>query len=448
MSVVSAQASPTETALPSLPVRAAAPLRGVTNTASWLVAMLVFLSISRFHDEIGALAALRTPMLLSLLSMLVLGSQTPRWRPRDLKRHWLPRAVGVTAVIAIVGVPFGIYPGHSFFFLKDAFLRTLLVGVMVWAVCRTPRGTIRIARTVALACVTTAALAMFRGRVDSAGRLSASSMYDPNDLSLICVLGLPLVLWLMADLTAKRRWMLAPAIPLLVLVIVRTDSRGGFLGLAAVAIGFLLLSVRKTTRRAQRVSRLAVLLCVVAVPFAPPDYRERIRTIFSDEEDYNRTSETGRIAIWKRGMGYAFDRPIFGVGIDNFSTAEGLLSDVARARLPGQGFKWSATHNSFVQAWAELGLIAGTSFLVAVWGAPFALVRRRRGNRQPSTSDDELAPFLALGLLGMATTAVFLSVAYYDVVYVNLALATGILERRRAMDAAPRVAQRGATTPA
>ncbi len=406
------------------------PLRGVTNGASWLVTCLVFLSISRFQDEVGPLAALRTPMLLSVISMFVLAGQTKRWRPRDLGKHWLPRAIALTGLIAIVGVPFGIYPGNSFVFLKDAYLRTLLVGVMVWAVCRTPGGTVRIARTVALACITTAALALWRGRLDSAGRLSGSSMYDPNDLSLICVLGIPLVLWWMADRTAKRSWMLAPTIPLMVLVLVRTGSRGGFLGLAAVVLGFAVVSFLRTTRSARKVSRLALLLCLAAVPFAPPDYKERIVTIFSDEEDYNRTSETGRIAIWKRGMGYAFDHPVFGVGIDNFSTAEGVLSDVARARLPGQGFKWSVTHNAFVQAWAELGLVAGTAFLVAVWGAPVMLLRRGRRDGRGGDADSELGPFLALGLLGMATTSVFLSVAYYDFVYINLALATGILERR------------------
>ena len=51
-------------------------------------------------------------------------------------------------------------------------------------------------------------------------------------------------------------------------------------------------------------------------------------TITSDS-DYNHTSETGRMQIWSRGIGYMLANPLLGVGPGNFPSAEGTLSPLA-----------------------------------------------------------------------------------------------------------------------
>ena len=59
------------------------------------------------------------------------------------------------------------------------------------------------------------------------------------------------------------------------------------------------------------------------------------------------------------------DYPIFGLGIDNFTMAEGLYSDYAKlAHELNIGVKWSAPHNSWVEAGAETGITG-----LVVWGA-------------------------------------------------------------------------------
>src|SRR2546426_7538451 len=46
----------------------------------------------------------------------------------------------------------------------------------------------------------------------------------------------------------------------------------------------------------------------------------------------NFTEESGRIEVWRRGVGYMLQSPILGVGPDNFQTAEGRLSPFANRR--------------------------------------------------------------------------------------------------------------------
>jgi O-antigen ligase len=149
-------------------------------------------------------------------------------------------------------------------------------------------------------------------------------------------------------------------------------------------------------------------------------------TIISDT-DYNRTNESGRLQIWERGLGYMASYPIFGVGPSNFPTAEGTLSPLADRQQRGAGVRWNAAHNSYVQVGAELGLpglVLFVGLLLAGFGALRAVVRdavadadRRRKN---------LAQAMTASLVGFAVGAVFLSLAYSEMLYMLLALTVGL----------------------
>src|SRR5258708_33328068 len=111
----------------------------------------------------------------------------------------------------------------------------------------------------------------------------------------------------------------------------------------------------------------------------------------TSKDDYNHTSETGRMQIWSRGIGYMLANPLLGVGPNNFPAAEGTLSPLAERQQYGIGVRWNAAHNSFVQIGAELGL-PGLTLFVAVIASAFAALRRsgpaeaylaRTGDRRP-----------------------------------------------------------------
>jgi O-antigen ligase len=259
------------------------------------------------------------------------------------------------------------------------------------------------------------------GRQDSSGRLSGAYTYDPNDIALIAVVTLPLVIWWILESRGIIRVLLLVSLPLMLDTIFKTDSRSGALGLAAVVLGlFLTLRRRGMPKRVAWMPKAIVAAGVVTVIMLPADYRARLSSI-SSEDDYNRYSKTGRIEIWKRGMRYALANPVFGVGIDNFNTAEGHLSGL---REPGRGFKWSTAHNSFVLVFAELGIPAGLLYI----GLILQSIRTLSFGRIRGPPDAALFEALVgICWMGFVVSGFFLSFSYYDIVYVLFGLTAAVM---------------------
>lgn len=411
----------------------------------WCVAVAIFLPISKFHGFFTPLATMRAPLLFALASMALLGMAMSTWKPGDLMKAWIWRCAFGIVFLAVAGIPLGIYPGNSFAYFKDALITTILLAIMVWAVARTRNGLRFMVRTVTMACIVAGTLALVTGRRDDAGRLSGAFAYDPNDLALVCAIGLPLAIWWLADRTSKVRWLMLPSAAVLLYTAVGTSSRGGFLALCAVVAGFIFFGARSHSKGVKKLSIILALGAVVSFPLLPADYRATLSTIV-DDSDYNRTSPRGRKEVWKRGIGYAADRPLFGVGLSNFNTAEGWLSDLARDRMPGQGHKWSTAHNSVVQITAELGFGGGLLFVTIVIGSIIALAKKRT----QKLYDDPLPMFLGIAMMAFLVGGFFLSFAYYELTWTLWALNAALLlqvrriARHRALERAGRLR----TTPA
>jgi O-antigen ligase len=399
----------------------------------WLLAVGLFLAVSRFHQHFTILAKLQAPLVILGSALLLTLAHIPAWRPGDLRRHWIPLTIGLIVLIALVGAPVSIYRGRSASFILDVYSRTLLVALMVWAVARTTAGTRFVARAFAVAGTAACVLALALGRVDPEGRIDTGYTYDPNDLALVAIVTVPFMVWWALDRKSRHRWFALVGLAALLMVVVRSNSRGGFLGIAAVAVGFLLLAIFTGGGRLRRASLALAVLAVLSFPLLPASYRDRVRSIGNDD-DYNLTSVSGRKQVWKRGMRYMWDHPLLGVGIDNFRTAEGRLSTESLERQAiGHGFKWSAAHNSFVQAGAELGVIGGLAFALLILKTPVDLIRHFRRSRRgvPVRDQDLLPPLLAVSFLGFAVSGFFLSFAYSEIPYILLAMASAVLLRGR-----------------
>jgi O-antigen ligase len=203
----------------------------------------------------------------------------------------------------------------------------------------------------------------------------------------------------------------------------KTGSRGGFLGFVTVG-GYLLLRLRgvSTVQRVVTVGLLATLL----VALGSDKYFDRIETILHPTGDYNWSgkSATGRMEIWKRGLGYMVDHPLLGVGAASFGVAEGTLAPEAlEARRYGRGFKWSAAHNSFVQIGAELGVGGLILFLALLAGAFRMLTRLRRAS---AAEIAVVAQIFTATLVAYVVTAFFLSQAYSAYLYTFLGMILGL----------------------
>jgi O-antigen ligase len=190
----------------------------------------------------------------------------------------------------------------------------------------------------------------------------------------------------------------------------------------------LILRAAPTARRAYII---AVILCVaVFLGTANDEQLARFGTIFAPSADYNVTDGEGRLQIWRRGVGYMVDHPLLGTGIESFETAEGVLSGKVNY---GQGVRYTAAHNSFVEIGAELGVFGLVAFVAVLWFAGWNCHRiRQRAIRdhvlRPHLADEEarLASSAYCAIIGLAATAFFLSMAYHPLMFFALAVCAGV----------------------
>ena len=178
--------------------------------------------------------------------------------------------------------------------------------------------------------------------------------------------------------------------------------------------------------------------------FGGEQYWAIMSTLLNPKADYNWSAseggaETGRMEVWKRGMGYMRQRPVFGVGARNFSVAEGTISEQAAMQEYGKGFKWSEAHNSFVQVAAELGVFGLLSFLLQLWFAFKSLrIIQKKATGPPAevAGTRSLAQALTGSLIGYVVAGFFLSQGYSAFLYVILGMVVA-LYKVTVMTAAP-----------
>jgi len=203
-------------------------------------------------------------------------------------------------------------------------------------------------------------------------RTTLMGAYDPNDLALVIASCMAFCVWAIKDRSKLWRILGYVGIAGGTYVVVRTYSRGG-----ALALGSLILLATFALKGAvPGWFRTAIMpMAFVAFMLSPAKYRERVNTLASTSQDYNSTAETGRIKIWKRGVGYFLTHPFTGVGAGQFSLAEGRWGDSQGIRA---GWKWSAPHNMYVESAAEMGILGIGGLLGMLVPTLFYTFRRMR----------------------------------------------------------------------
>jgi O-antigen ligase len=194
--------------------------------------------------------------------------------------------------------------------------------------------------------------------------------------------------------------------------VLASASRGGAL---ALAVGGVVLAAGQ--RRRRRMIYLVTLRVLVVWQSASRISR-RIATLVALRTDYNVQGEHGTPRHMERGMSCFADHPILGVGAGNFEMAEGAWLE----RSGGHG-KWSAPHNAYIQAFADLGMVGGVLFLSLI-----AVTARRAWRLWRPRVSPSAAPFhhpeLLAALCAFCVAALFLSLAYSAVFVTLMGLTT------------------------
>jgi O-antigen ligase len=406
LSRVAPTSAPTAAAAPRPPQRVTQP-----DLLLYFVAAALLAYIWRFQEIFPAVAVARPTTVLLLAALGLAAITVDR---RQVVRRLRSRVIvllGLLLVLVLVGVPFSLDRGATSTFLLTWLLPSALLAVLIVVSVRTMDDVEWVAAiTLAGGCAYVIIMHLTRHE-DAQGRWTSLAFYDANDLALLLVGLLPLTLYFMWR-AESGRWRLLAALcfSLFVLTIVRTGSRGGFLGLSAV-LGYSLLAFRPLPARARVFGALAAVALLAA---GGSRYWERMRTMFQPSADYNWSGQEyiGRGELWRRGLGYFRDRPLAGVGANGFVTAERELSPVARRRImAGRPIQALVAHSTIVQVGAELGVPGLIVFGALIVQLALAL----RGTVRMSGDDPRVAAMsqaLTGSLVGYAVCGLFLSAAY------------------------------------
>jgi probable O-glycosylation ligase (exosortase A-associated) len=171
-----------------------------------------------------------------------------------------------------------------------------------------------------------------------------SAIGHPNFLGATMAATFPLF-FLMTFNKSLGRWrplMLLSAIAMVV-TLVLTGSRGALIGFLAT-----LACMWWSSRHRLRYGVLGLCILLVSVSLVPQQYKMRYATMASTTID---ESSKGRIEAWKVGLRMMMDKPVFGIGINNFSAAHFEYSG-----------SWLNAHSLFLQVLAELGLLGAAVY--------------------------------------------------------------------------------------
>jgi O-antigen ligase len=335
-----------------------------------------------------------------------------------------PREVNMVllfGIAALLSIPFAIDPGEAWGTFVDFLIKTILIFLVLVNVVRTE---MRMKLLIYLALAVSIYLCIhlindYRAGVFKIGAAETNTqrvagaikgLFDnSNDLALHLVTMIPLAFVLaLENKNPLRKIVFWGTTLLMIAAVIITFSRGGFLGLIAMA----LLLVRKIGRRNKTVAIGALVLGVVFfVSVAPGAYAGRLASIFSGSDLTGSSSQ--RTEVLKRSIWVALRYPIFGVGLGNFhyKSAQEL-----------------GTHNAYTQVAAETG-IAAMVFYILFMVHPLRklrMIEREIYERNEASSFYYLAIGLQASLVGYMVASFFAAVAYQWYIYYLVAYAIAL----------------------
>ena len=263
----------------------------------------------------------------------------------------------------------------------------------------------------------------------------SSMISDNNALALAVVMQLPLVyyLWRRTRL-AWLRFGLALAIPLEILMVFGSHSRGGVIALSVMLGAFWLRTDRKIVY-----GLIGAVIVAGALAMLPEAFWERINTLNNVQGD---ASFQGRVAAWRVAVDCAQDYFPFGAG---FYTPQ--LATIFNRYLPDDAPH--AAHSIYFQVLGEHGFIGLAIYLLVLllplYNASLVVWRTRKDPELAWAHD--LAELIRIALVSFYVGGAALSVAYFDGYLVLAALTSTLRELTAPKRAAIAVLRRTSLVP-
>lgn len=258
---------------------------------------------------------------------------------------------------------------------------------------------------------------------------------DRNELAIAFVMTLPICFYLLGEYGKSSRVIkagLLATISLLVIGVIGTQSRGGFIALLALGGYLFLKSERKVL-----LGILIITLGVAVAHLASNEWVDRINTIESASED---GSFMTRVVSWKLSFIMATRHPFLGGG---FKALEYLPNWIDLSRdffmfpwfytgdlVPSMNYA-RAAHSVYFQVLGEHGFIGLALYVSILIGAFRKAGKISRAARKQKLPDwfPTLATMLQLSIFAFALGGAALSFAYFDLIFAIIGLVI-VLEYR------------------
>ncbi len=234
-------------------------------------------------------------------------------------------------------------------------------------------------------------------------------MADNNDFAMALCMGLPLMYYIgISEKSILVRRMLLTVVPMTMITIILTHSRGAFLAMSCTVF---MLVWRSKNRLAGMTAGL--LLVISGIILAPDSYTERLSTLQNVEED---GSAMGRLRAWRTAGEMIKGNPILGVGFGKF---EHNYDRYDPNRVEGRPSGSRVAHNSYLQIWAECGTPAFLMYfsLIILSLADVWRVRKEAKVRYFSSWILNYCNMFEGTMIAFSVGAMFLNRAHFDLFY-------------------------------
>jgi O-antigen ligase len=302
------------------------------------------------YEQIAFLHIERTLAILVLISFIV--------KVKKIEWPTITKTLFFFWFTMFMSVPLSIWPSDS---LSNviSFGRLMIYHILVVNLVRTEqrfKGFLLV-YTLLIGWVAASSLIAFSQGIiyqgtEAVERVEATNSFggNPNSLGATMVISMPLVMLLLTKKSGIGRIVSLGVIVLSVATIILTGSRTAFLALV-----FLIMIAPLLRKKGLMFVPVAVLLVAMVWVATPQAYKDRVLSV----EDRNKDdSYLARLTTWSAGWQMFLDRPITGIGMGEFGTANGVKYWPDR-RHP----HWYNAHSLYLQTISELGILGAIAFL-------------------------------------------------------------------------------------
>lgn len=247
---------------------------------------------------------------------------------------------------------------------------------------------------------------------------------DNNHLALILLMVMPFLYYAYQASEKKLvRFGFLAALPLMVLAVVATRSRGALVGMFAVALWVILKSQKKI------LGIVLVSLCaVMVIQLAPKTWSERMETMQTADQD---ASLLGRVTAWKVSSAIAVANPLLGGGFraiqsypvwDQFKNSKSFLDFIKTPALSRSGV---AAHSIWFEVLGDQGVVGLILFMALVING--FITRREiwrlvKKNGPQNRWAGDLSDMVGASMLAYVVSGSLLSAAYFELPYICMML--------------------------